>query len=131
MDEYDYLVSCPMIIDLPFLNARIVHGGIDPNITDVIYNDPWTVFNIRDIKNEVPIRDNEKGKHWTKEYEEVQSNQTTPIKIYYGHDASRGLNLEDITFGLDSGCVYGRNLSALNIRTHQLYQIPCPKYSDN
>ncbi|CAO3647124.1 unnamed protein product [Cunninghamella blakesleeana] len=131
MDEYEYLVSCPMIIDLPFLNARVVHGGVDPKIDDAVENDPWTVFNIRDIKDEVPIRDNEIGKHWTKEYTIVQSNQTTPIKIYYGHDASRGLDLQELTFGLDSGCVYGRKLSALNIRTHQLYQISCPKYSDN
>ncbi|KAI9308723.1 Metallo-dependent phosphatase-like protein [Cunninghamella echinulata] len=132
LDDYNYLVSCPMVIDLPFLNARVVHGGLDPNIENISYNDPWTVFNMRDINSkEVPIRDNEIGHHWTKDYEVVQSNRTVPVKVYYGHDASRGLDLHNITFGLDSGCVYGGKLSAINIKTNQLHQISCPKYSDN
>ena len=33
----------------------------------------------------------------------------------YGHAASRGLDLRDFSFGLDSGAVYGRALSALVI----------------
>ncbi|KAI8335025.1 Metallo-dependent phosphatase-like protein [Chlamydoabsidia padenii] len=128
-EEYDYLVQCPMIIDLPFMNARVVHGGLDPNITNVSENDPHTVFNIRDIDNGIPTRDNKDGTHWTDIYNRVQMNQTHPVKIYYGHDASRDLDLENITFGLDTRCVYGGSLTAMDIKTHHYTQVKCNKYS--
>ncbi|KAI8342767.1 Metallo-dependent phosphatase-like protein [Chlamydoabsidia padenii] len=128
-DDYDYLVQCPMVLDLPFMNARVVHGGVDPTIKNVTLNDPHTVFNIRDIVDGVPSRDNKQGTHWTDAYNEQQKNNTPPIKIYYGHDASRGLDLENVTFGLDSRCVYGGSLTAMDIKTHQYTQIQCQKYA--
>ncbi|KAF7729755.1 hypothetical protein EC973_003833 [Apophysomyces ossiformis] len=127
-DEYDYLASCPLIMELPFLNARVVHGGLDPTITVLEDNDPWTVLNVRNVLKGVPTRDNDHGTHWTQFWKDAQ-NQSTPVKVYYGHDASRGLDLEADTFGLDSGCVYGRKLSALELRTDQLTQVKCKKYS--
>ena len=36
-----------------------------------------------------------------------------PMSVIYGHTASRGLDVHRWTIGLDSGCVYGRRLSAL------------------
>ncbi|ORZ23256.1 hypothetical protein BCR42DRAFT_404364 [Absidia repens] len=130
-EDYDYLVQCPMVIDLPFLNARVVHGGLDPNISDFSQNDPHTVFNIRDIKNHIPTNDDDKGEHWTDDYSAAQKKSSSPsTKVYYGHDASRGLDLQNITFGLDSKCVYGGDLTAMNIRTHWYTQVKCDKYSD-
>jgi len=35
-----------------------------------------------------------------------------PFTVIYGHAASRGLDIKPWTKGLDSGCVYGRRLSA-------------------
>lgn len=34
-------------------------------------------------------------------------------RFSYGHWAGEGLTLKDHTFGLDTGCVYGRSLTAL------------------
>lgn len=36
-----------------------------------------------------------------------------PATVIYGHAASRGLDVNRWSFGLDSGCVYRRRLSAL------------------
>jgi predicted phosphodiesterase len=60
------------------------------------------------------------------------------ITIVYGHDAKSGLKVPDTygnghgyTFGLDSGCVYGRKLSALVIEArsegivHGITQVKC------
>ncbi|KAI8099554.1 Metallo-dependent phosphatase-like protein [Halteromyces radiatus] len=128
-EDYDYLVQCPMIIDLPFLNARVVHGGLDPEVTNYVDNDPYTVFSIRDIKDGVPTSDNKKGEHWTQSYNNVQKNNTPPVKVYYGHDASRGLDLENVTFGLDSGCVYGGHLTAIDIWTNNYTQLKCNSFA--
>lgn len=43
--------------------------------------------------------------------------------VFYGHWARRGLNLREKTYGLDSGCVYGRSLSAYVLETEELIQI--------
>lgn len=62
------------------------------------------------------------------------------LTVVYGHDAKSGLKVPDTygngkghTFGLDSGCVYGRKLSALVIEArpegvvHGITQISCDK----
>ncbi|KDE04717.1 hypothetical protein MVLG_04856 [Microbotryum lychnidis-dioicae p1A1 Lamole] len=35
-----------------------------------------------------------------------------PLNVIYGHWAGRGLDIHDYSIGLDSGCVYGKRLSA-------------------
>lgn len=131
--DYDYLVQCPMVIDLPFLNAQVVHGGLDPKVSDFSQNDPHTVFNIRNIKKDgVPTKKKKMGDHWTSDYSiathQKNGASSPPIKVYYGHDASRGLDLQNVTFGLDSRCVYGEYLTAMDIKTHRYTQVECGKY---
>jgi hypothetical protein len=132
--DYEYMTNCPLILDIPELNARVVHGGLDPTIPNIIDNDPWSVMNMRDMdSNNEPSKkklkkhnmDDEDIKHWTTAYQEFFASNTNATTIYYGHDASRGLLLESQTIGVDSGCVYGRKLSAIEMRTKQLYQIEC------
>lgn len=124
-EDYDYLVSCPLILDLPSMNnSVVVHGGLDGTIENPVDNDPLSILTMRDIHKGVPTADNKDGSHWTKDWTPNRPN----MNVYYGHDASRGLDLETNTFGTDSGCVYGKELTALEMRTHQLTQVSCPKY---
>ncbi|MBL8019265.1 MAG: metallophosphoesterase [Leptospirales bacterium] len=49
----------------------------------------------------------------------------TGIKpVFYGHWARQGLAINPPTYGLDSGCVYGRALSAFILESKELVQIP-------
>lgn len=61
---------------------------------------------------------------WTKVWNEVQhecyseelekvndSTLTIGSKVFYGHAAGRGVTLKDFSTGLDSGCVYGKQLT--------------------
>lgn len=51
--------------------------------------------------------------------------------MVYGHDAGNSLNIREYTMGLDSGCVYGRKLSALVIEDggkHNVVQVKCNEY---
>lgn len=86
----------------------------------------------------VPV-DTHQGEPWNEAWNRHQrklapSDRTT---VVYGHDAKRGLVVarkgETHTFGLDSGCAYGRKLSALVIEagddkvTHRIEQVNCKK----
>ena len=46
--------------------------------------------------------------------------------MVYGHDAGRSLNVKQWSIGLDTGCVYGRKLSAYVVETGQVYSVKCP-----
>lgn len=47
--------------------------------------------------------------------------------VVYGHWARRGLNLQKNVIGLDSGCVYGRQLTALVLPERKIVQVPARK----
>ncbi len=48
---------------------------------------------------------------------------TLPERIYYGHDAMRGLQVHEATVGLDTGCVYGGELSGMILETGEVFQV--------
>jgi hypothetical protein len=65
--------------------------------------------------------------------DEVAEEQRTTV--VYGHDARRGFHMGKWTVGLDSGCVYGKKLSALIIKagetktTHEVVSVSCREMS--
>lgn len=47
--------------------------------------------------------------------------------VVYGHWAKQGLKIRHNTIGLDSGCVYGRQLSALLLPERKIFQVDAKK----
>jgi len=70
-----------------------------------------------DDGEEVPIED-----------EELKKKQLPchPTTIVYGHAAARGLDIKRWSTGIDTGCVYGRRLTALVIGDHRSKDIDAP-----
>ncbi|KAI9475719.1 MAG: Metallo-dependent phosphatase-like protein [Benjaminiella poitrasii] len=131
IDEYNFLSSCPIMLHLPFLNDSIVvHAGLDPRVSTLTSQIPYLVMNMRDItSNNAPTPESDVGTQWAIEYNSFERNDTIPdVQIFYGHDAGRGLNIKATTFGVDTGCVYGDELTAINIQTKELTQVQCPTY---
>lgn len=50
--------------------------------------------------------------------------------IVCGHWASLGLHCEENLLAIDSGCVWGRELTAIRLEDRQLFQVPCNGFED-
>ena len=57
-------------------------------------------------------------------YEEEQR-ATRDTHVLFGHWAGRGLVLNEYVSGLDSGCVWGRQLTAMRLEDKRIFQVPC------
>lgn len=103
-------------------------------LSDVPQNrDPWVVVNMRSVtKKHKATRKDDKGTPWSKLWNkqmdackgyEVDARRRPkggdyelpchPTTIVYGHAASRGLDVKRWSMGLDTGCLYGQQLTAL------------------
>ncbi|THH15689.1 hypothetical protein EW146_g4815 [Bondarzewia mesenterica] len=100
-------------------------------INDIAQNrDPWVLLNMRGVSEDNTVsRDSHEGTPWAEiwngmvsrcgGYKNVSSQQKPiilpchPATVIYGHTASRGLDVNRWTIGLDSGCVYGRRLTVM------------------
>lgn len=89
-----------------------VHAGIDTGIADMRAQDPETLLWIRDkfFRN---------AEDWHGK------------EVIFGHTPTPSMGLppraifqQGKFYGIDTGCVYGGYLTALDSRTHRLYQVP-------
>ena len=96
-----------------------VHAGLQPHtkLSDIPRR---VLLNIRTWDGEGEDLNNPDFPAWYEFYKEERP-------VFYGHWASQGLCLRRNTFGLDSGCVYGRALSGYILEEAQLFQVQAAK----
>jgi len=51
-----------------------------------------------------------------------------PVTVVFGHWSTLGLMIRPDAICLDTGCVWGRQLTALRLHDHNMVQIPCAQY---
>lgn len=135
-EQYQYLLSCPLILTVPKelsvkkIPIHVVHAGIDPS-DKMAKQLPWVLVNVRNIlKDGTPSRKKKKGEGWAQIFNDFHSKRVKQgepdFLMVYGHDAGRSLNVKQWSIGLDTGCVYGRKLSAYVVETGAVYSINCP-----
>ncbi len=56
---------------------------------------------------------------------EIPGRRTAAATIVFGHWAAMGLHLTPNILALDSGCVYGRHLTALRLEDRKVFQVSC------
>ncbi|KAI4244184.1 MAG: hypothetical protein L6R42_010533 [Xanthoria sp. 1 TBL-2021] len=117
-EQASYLASCPVVLDIGHVpgigHAVAVHAGLVPGV-DLENQDPMGIMSMKsvDLKTHVPSRD-PNGTPWFKLWNAYQSVQPKRDRstVIYGHDAKRGLQMNQYSKGLDTGCVEGGKLTA-------------------
>ncbi|XP_078679683.1 bis(5'-nucleosyl)-tetraphosphatase PrpE [asymmetrical]-like isoform X1 [Branchiostoma floridae x Branchiostoma belcheri] len=127
-EEAEYLRELPYTISLPTFNIIVVHAGLVPGRSLEEQSD-YEMMTVRNVVNteegfEARKRATE-GQPWAAEW-------TGPQHVVFGHDAIRRLQVYDHATGLDTGCLYGGNLTGLfllgegerkfvSVKSHQSY----------
>lgn len=96
----------------------VVHAGLVPDLP-LAEQDPFQVMNMRTIhtKTRRPT-EYRTGVPWEKfwnHYQKKRPEGEERWSVIYGHDKKRGFNVKEWSFGLDSGCVSGGELTAMVI----------------
>jgi hypothetical protein len=97
----------------------VVHGGLVPGVP-IDKQERVYLLNLRSINDKgLPTKKIE-GAPWA-------SLWRGPPHVVFGHDAVRGLQRHKWATGLDTGCVYGRQLTALVLPEHRLVSVPAKR----
>ncbi|MEQ8350964.1 MAG: metallophosphoesterase family protein [Leptospiraceae bacterium] len=116
-EKHSWIESLPLWIESDDFMA--VHAGLEP-YKHPSQTSPRVLLTIRTWDGSGIDLKNPDNPAWYEFYHESKP-------VFYGHWARRGLNIRDNTVGLDSGCVYGRALSAYILETRELVQLPALK----
>jgi hypothetical protein len=104
-DDWQMIERLPLHIDLSEHDLRIVHAGVVPGVP-IDEQDPWVLMNLRSFDAEGKPSSQWSETTWAVRYRERPH-------VVFGHDARSRLQLHDCATGLDTGCVYGGELTAL------------------
>lgn len=58
-------------------------------------------------------------------WDQASPRASAGVHVIFGHWASRGLVLHGNVSGLDSGCIWGRQLTAMRIEDRKIFQVEC------
>ncbi|WP_338873247.1 metallophosphoesterase [Myxococcus stipitatus] len=115
-EDWAYLEAQPLFRRFPELNVLAVHGGVVPGIP-LEAQRAEELLNLRSITPEgAPSKRVDGGVPWA-------SCWKGPEFIIFGHDAVRGVQQHPHAMGLDSGCVYGGQLTAFVMPERRLVSV--------
>ncbi|GAA4023930.1 symmetrical bis(5'-nucleosyl)-tetraphosphatase [Actimicrobium antarcticum] len=59
---------------------------------------------------------------------EVPGRRSTDVTVVFGHWSTRGLLVQPNVIGLDSGCIWGGQLTAMRLADRALFEVSCPQF---
>jgi serine/threonine protein phosphatase 1 len=112
-DDFNYLDSLPVVISWD--DAIVVHGGID-------HRKPFaehTVTELLNTRSLVPDASYERP-YW------FETRRESP-RVFFGHTVLSEPFTSEYAVGLDTGCVYGGQLTAYDYRGRELIAVEPPE----
>ena len=115
--DWDYLRALGYVIALPERRALVVHAGLVPGVP-IEEQSPQDIVKMRSIRADgTPTKRLIEGREWAAAWR-------GPELVVFGHDALRGLQIHPHALGLDTGCVYGGELTALILEERRFVSVP-------
>lgn len=115
--DWLWLETLPLYLRFPELGCAVVHAGVVPG-KPLERQHPDDLMTMRTLRPQGTASSRlEDGELWAPRY-------PGPEHIVFGHDAISGLQRTPFATGIDTGCVYGRELTALVLPEGTLVQVP-------
>jgi hypothetical protein len=103
--DWALLEATPLHVELPEHDVLVVHAGVVPGVP-LAKQERTTLLTIRALGRRGEALEKRDGVLWGTRY-------TGPPHVVFGHHARREPQLHPWATGLDTGCVYGGDLTAL------------------
>lgn len=112
-----YLESLPLWIALPEHNVLVVHAGLVPGVA-LADQEPALLLNVRTLRPDgTGSKGAEDGPLWGTQWH-------GPELVIFGHHALAGFQQHPFAIGLDTGCCYGRELTACILPGRSFVAVP-------
>ncbi len=118
VEDAAWLETRPLFLPAGELNGKplvVVHAGLMPGVA-IEAQQRDHLLNLRSVTPEGAPSKQLEGAPWA-------SLWSGPEQIVFGHDSLRGLQQYPWAIGLDTGCVYGRRLTALTLPEGKLVSV--------
>ncbi|HMF41185.1 MAG TPA: metallophosphoesterase [Polyangia bacterium] len=114
--DADWLAARPLWLRLALEDPHVVvHGGMVPGVP-VEKQEREHLLAMRSVRADGTPSKRIEGAPWASLWK-------GPEHAVFGHDAIRGLQQHAHATGLDTGCVYGRELTGLLLPAHELVSV--------
>lgn len=116
-EDWAWLEALPTTLPIDAHDVLVVHAGLVPGVP-LEDQRRDLLLNLRSITADgEPSKRVDGGEPWA-------SRWTGPQHVVFGHDAIRKLQRHRFATGLDTGCVYGGELTALVLPEWKLVSVP-------
>ena len=118
--DWKFLESLPLFLRLGpeqpgGADTVVLHAGAVPGVT-IEEQQREHLISMRSIDDQGQPTKRIEGRPWAKVW-------PGPERIVFGHDAVRGLQQYPFALGLDTGCVYGKRLTAVRLPERRLISV--------
>lgn len=115
-EHFEWLEDLPYTLELDD-DHLVVHAGLMPGVSLKKQDEEWMIQLRSILPGGQPSSRAQEGTPWGKLWK-------GPPFVLFGHDAVRGLQRYKHALGLDTGCVYGRELTAAILPERKLVSVP-------